>query len=229
MDLSWRGVGCSKLDDACDVNVTIHGEKYLYKLLLHPHRSLVELIELAHKTTHPYQILIPPAMTDGAYLKKVIATFTCVNPHTPLEVIFFEPATTPRVDPLIAAAKLTRPHYLDNDLRFADRAPGNRAILFSLVSEKRRSFSGAMQRQVYWWRQERLPQQHDFEELELDGFNGVLIDPGHHLNEKQHKWQDQMAPNSAFLPFVSFGSITLQNRWMKLTSSSEYYLTVLPS
>jgi hypothetical protein len=49
--------------------------------------------------------------------------------------------------------RLRRPHFLDGDLRFVFPQPGNRAVLFTVVSGARQPrFQGEMERQAYWWR-----------------------------------------------------------------------------
>jgi hypothetical protein len=110
---------------------------------------------------------------------------------------------------------------LDHDQRFLLAKPGNRAVLFTLVSKGRKSiFNKDMQRQVYWWWHSALPGPEDLKSLcELDG---MLLDPAVPIQSIE-SWQDRFAGSAAEYLFISFADVTLQKRWMALTVADSYY------
>jgi hypothetical protein len=219
LDLSWRADASGEFDEAVDLRVRIGGRPYVAKLILNRERPLDEIRRLAGQLTQPYQLLVG-AGVRAAYLKKALAIVTAENPFTPLEIVFFEPAARPRTAELLAAVRLQRPHYLDNDLRFLFPRPGNRAALFTLVAaEPAHRFQGDMERQVFWWRLPTLPEMNDlrgFEELD-----GILIDapvpPAQIL-----AWQDRLGRQAAERHHISFADARLQRRWLVLANPDEY-------
>ncbi len=227
LDASWRPPGCEAIENAGDIAAVIDGRPYVYKVMLHPHRGLDELHRVALQVTHPYQILIPPALADIGRQAEAIDLFSECNPHTPFEVIFYDPQQQPQTAALLRAVRLHRPHYLDGDLRFANAAPGNRAVLFTLVSSTYlAAFDGPDRRSVYWWRSERLPDMDDFFSVERGGYEGILIDP--QPPRDVGAWQDRMAPAAGELPAISFAAPCFQRRWVELTARDAYYPAILP-
>jgi hypothetical protein len=159
------------------------------------------------------------------YLKKVLAITTAENPFTPLEIVFFEPAELPRTREVLAALKLSRPHFLDGDLRFLFPKPGNRAVVFTLVSENLKiRFQGEMERQVYWWRKSELPDLEGFSRFEH--LDGVLIDTPA-STAAIRRWQDRSATDAAERYHLSFADAALQRRWLLLASPDEYVQKVM--
>jgi len=161
-------------------------------------------------------------------LVRWVAAFTTSNPHTPLEMVFYEPAREPDVVTLLGAAQLDRPHYLDNDLRLLYREPGNRAMQFTVVSrQKHLYFEGPMQRQVFWWTGKTLPSRRDLDRLSDLGLSGVLID-----SEPDPafwaRWQDRTAALSDEVFLISFAHFIWQKRWIMKTQSEDYYPDILP-
>jgi len=163
---------------------------------------------------------VGPEPGDMNYLKKILAITTAENPFTPLEIVFFEPAERPRTREILAALKLKRPHFLDGDLRFLFPKPGNRAVVFTLVSENPEiRFQGEMERQVHWWRKRELP---DLEALgRFEHLDGVLIDTPASA-AAIHRWQDRSAKDAAERFHISFADAALQRRWLLLASPDEY-------
>jgi hypothetical protein len=161
---------------------------------------------------------------DPAYLKSVLSVLTAANPFTPLEVVFFDPAELPATQELLTDVRLRRPHFLDGDLRFLFPQPGNRAVLFTVVSGDRQPrFQGEMERQAYWWRRPALPSLEDLGEFsELDG---VLIDSAVPPAEIC-AWQDRWEP-AAEQYHISFAEVGLQRRWLLLTCPDEYVEKVM--
>ena len=226
LDAAWRLPGCASIEDARDIFVSIAGDNYAYKIMLHPHRRHDELRRLAERVTHPYQIIFPPTAVDVARQAETITLFSGYNPHTPFEVIFFDPQQPIQVATLLQAARLQQPHYLDHALRFADAFPGNRAIVFTKVGGVFGSFKGPAQRSVFWWCSESLPDMNALRRVESDGFEGILIDPRRVRDIRA--WQNRMAPAAAELPLVSFAEPAMQRQWIALTARHVYYPAVLP-
>jgi hypothetical protein len=109
-------------------------------------------------------------------------------------------------------------------LRFLFASPGNRAVLFTLVSrDDRPRFSGVMERQIFWWNHSPLPEPADLEAL--SALDGILIDSPE-CAAGMEEWQDRFAVHVDDILFVSFADQKLQKRWMKLTVADEYYFKV---
>lgn len=219
LDASWRAAEACEMAAAGDLRVVIGGRRYVAKLMLNRERPLDEIRQLAGQLTLPYQLLVGPGVA-GDYLKKVLAAATAENPFTPLEIIFFEPCKVPRTRELLAAARLQRPHYLDGDLRFLFARPGNRAVLFTLVSaDPTLRWQGDMERQVFWWRRSKLP---ELEELaEFEHLDGVLIDTPAAAPEIL-AWQHRCGRAAAERHHISFADAHVQSRWCVLASPDEY-------
>jgi hypothetical protein len=224
LDVSWRLDAACEIRAATDLRVQIGDRPYVAKLVLNRERRFDEIRRLAGRLTQPYQVLVGPGV-GADYLKKVLAIATAENPFTPLEVVFFEPAEPPRPRELLAAAQLRRPHFLDGDLRFLFAKPGNRAVLFTLVSVDRRSrFQGDMERQVFWWRRPMLPELEDLQDFE--DLDGVLIDaPASAATIRA--WQDRLGRDAAEKHHISFADARLQRRWLVLASPDEYVENVM--
>jgi hypothetical protein len=225
LDVSWRVGGPRGLRQAVDLEVRFGEATYVAKLMVNRLRPLGEIRKLARRLTQPYQVLVGPEPGDMAYLKRLLAVTTAENPFTPLEIVFFEPAEAPRTREVLAALKLRRPHFLDGDLRFQFPKPGNRAAVFTLVSQNPEiRFQGEMERQVYWWRKPELP---DLNALgRFEHLDGVLIDtPASAAGVR--RWQDRAAPHAAERFHISFADAALQRRWLLLSSPDEYVQSVM--
>jgi hypothetical protein len=220
LDVSWRLGAARGLKQAADLQVRLGDAAYVAKLMVNRLRPLEEIRQLARRLTQPYQVLVGPGLRDMNYLKKVLASTTAENPFTPLEIVFFEPAELPRTREVLAALKLRRPHFLDGDLRFQFPKPGNRAVVFTLVSENPEiRFQGEMERQVYWWRKPEIP---DLEALgRFEHLDGVLIDTPASAAAIRG-WQDRSAKDAAERCHLSFADAALQRRWLLLVIPDEY-------
>jgi len=208
-----------------DHSVRINGAGYVLKLILAEERPLEEIETLSKKMTFPYQIIIKRKVTRVEYIRKVLKILSCENPYSPLEIVFMEPHKIPNTEDLLSVIQIHRPHYLDNDLRFLYGSRGNRSVLFTVVSQQDRLFFyGEMKRQVFWWKNIKMPEREDLDTL--SDFNGILIDsPGSY--DEIINWQDRLAGHADDILFVSFSDIGLQKRWIKLTAFDEYYTNVL--
>ncbi len=225
LDVSWRAGGAGgDVEKSSDLCALLGGRRYAAKLLLNRERPFEEIRLLARQLTHPYQVLVGPGVGVG-YLKSVLMIATGENPFTPLEIVFFEPSEPPRTRELLAAVRLRRPHFLDGDLRFLFATPGNRAVLFTLVSaDPAARFQGDMERQAFWWRRPALPELKDlagFEELD-----GILIDSPVSAREIA-AWQDRLGREAAEKHHISFADAHLQRRWLLLASPDEYVEQVM--
>ena len=225
LDIAWRKEAPAGQMDSGDHYIILGHNRYVSKICLQSRRPEPELQELAHKLTQPYQIFIFDRVGHLHYIHRVLEILTSANPFVPFEVIFIEPASVPNTDQLLTAIKLRRPHYLDIEQRFLFASPGNRAVLFTLVSrDPRERFGGQMERQVYHWQHTDLPRHEDLEDFsQLDG---VLIDCT--VSQKDLiDWQDRFASLADELPGISFSQIAHQQRWLKLTAPDEYVEKIL--
>ncbi len=203
-------------------------QELICKVILHWGRTLADITATARRLTHPYQLWIPPAQQDFELVLQALAHLTEANPHTPLELVFCDPARLPDAQRLLQSACLARPHYLDGDLRPMDAKPGNRAMLITVVTQSAgRSFSGPMQRLVHWWRQPGLPGKAQLQGIGSDGFDGLLIDAPL-PDDRLHHWQDEIAPEAGDLLLITFSSPALQKRWLRKTAADDYCLDILP-
>jgi radical SAM superfamily enzyme YgiQ (UPF0313 family) len=220
LDVSWRLGRKSTQGHLRDIAVKIGRQRYIAKVQLAYKRRVSELESLAKRLTQPYQLIIHAGLRTPDFIKTAIMILSAANPFTPFEMVFLEPKQLPDIAVLLSAAKLRRPHYLDQDLRFLFAREGNRAILFTLVCrEATRRFRGDMQRQVFWWRENRLPQIKDL--LELSELDGVLIDTAASDTELS-QWQDRFAGRAEDIPAISFADVWLQRRWLMLTMPDDY-------
>jgi radical SAM superfamily enzyme YgiQ (UPF0313 family) len=223
MDVSFRAGSIESPVE--DHRVFIHGQEYISKLIFKPERTLAEIEDLSVRLTHPYQIFVTQDVSDKDHLKKSLAIVSGKNPYTPFEIVFLEPAFRVNTEELLSAVQIKRPHYLDNDLRFLYDAPGNRAVLFTLVSAAPESFFyGEMKRQVFWWKRPTLPEQADLDSL--SGFSGLLIDTKN-SDLEINIWQDQFAGFAPDILFINFGKTSHQKRWIGLIAEDDYYTDVL--
>jgi radical SAM superfamily enzyme YgiQ (UPF0313 family) len=220
LDVSWRSGNECLQTHPKDISVSVADEPYVAKLQLYAGRSLSEIAALAKRLTQPYQIFIHPALTDEELIKKTLAVLTATNPFTPLEMVFLEPKQAPHSPSILSAAKLQRPHFLDQDLRYLFPAAGNRAVLFTLVSQDARpTFQGDMERQVFWWKKSRFPEMTDI--TALSDMDGILIDIDG-ANEGAEDWMERFAELSEKIPFISFADVHMQRRWLMLTMPDDY-------
>jgi len=220
LDISWT---CGKKPMGAfpqDIAVKIGNGRFIAKLQLNSARPLSELALLAKRLTQPYQIFVHPDLPDPNFIKPAMKVLTAANPFTPFEIVFLEPRQVPDTASLLSAAKLQRPHFLDQDLRYLFPREGNRAVLFTLVSrDAEPRFNRDMQRQVFWWEKNRFPEMADL--LQLTGLDGILIDVAG-SNAETEAWQDRFAGNAENMPFISFADVLLQKRWLELTMPDDY-------
>ncbi len=227
LDIAWRRDDTGTTGKGKrDLWVELGGKRYLAKLFLDAPRPEAELEILAGLVTHPFQVFVDSFLRDHDFLRRGLEILTARNPHVPLELVFLEPATPPATDRLMEAVRLRRPHFLDVEQRYLGEKPGNRAVLVTVVTTERQTIhTSDMQRQVFWWREERLPSTADLEAL--DHLDGLLID-SMAGREALHDWQDAMADESGdWLP-VCFAEHDMQRRWLELTKPDDYYFGVRP-
>ena len=208
-----------------DRRILIGRREYIFKVGLTHHRPAAELSRISRRLTQPFQILVGREMTDTGHLKQMLEIFSTANPFTPFEILFFEPKALPDIQALMPFIHLQRPGYLDASARFQYEHPGNRSVLFTLVSKcSEHVFEGNMQRQVFWWRAPSLPDKGQLERLaHLDG---LLLDVP---LEKPliDKWQTDFAGMADHLFPVSFAGIKDQHDWIKKTLPGEYAHCIL--
>lgn len=220
LDVSWRSGKKRSQATPGDITVKIADELFVAKLQLNSERPLSELAALARRLTQPYQVFIHPALQAQEYIRTAVTLLTEANPFTPFELIFLEPARVPHSPSILSAAKLQRPHFLDQDLRYLFSADGNRAVLFTLISQDAEPrFNGDMERQVFWWKKNRYPELAEL--LKLADLDGILIDVAGDVGETE-AWQDSFVANAENLPFISFADVLLQKRWLMLTMPDDY-------
>ena len=221
LDIAWRNPRKAGDRLTPDHYVRLGNRLGLSKLILESVRSMSELQKLAQKLTQPYQVFIGPNVNDADFTARALDILTTANPFTPLEVVFIEPQDVPNTDRLLETVRLKRPHFLDLEHRYLFPAPGNRSVLFTLVTQQQRPrFTGDMQRQVFWWDHPKLPELSDLHRLaELDG---LLVDsPCSAVHLKA--WQDLFLPHAAEYLYIGFADVSLQQRWLLLTESESFY------
>lgn len=220
LDVSWK-LGSNRMTaTAEDVGVRIGKENYIAKLQLDAKRPISELESLAKRLTHPYQVFIHSNLRDPDVIKRTLKVLSTINPFTPLEIIFLEPNGMPDTAMFLPAVKLQRPHFLDQDLRYLFPGGGNRAVLFSFVTQDAtHRFTGDMERQVFWWQKNRFPEMEDL--AELSDLDGILIDVAR-TDAEIEMWQDRFAGYAQNIPFISFANALLQRRWLLLTTPDDY-------
>lgn len=222
MNLSWKW---KNPENKSDVHVKVGADRKISKIVLGSYRPIQEIETLARELTFPYQVFVESKVKDADYLAGVLKTLSTVNPFTPFEVVFIEPDVMPDETRLLEAVALERPHYLDLDLRFVYARPGNRAVLFTVVSGSTNlEFTGDMKRQVYLWNESRLPEADELDEL--GDFDGVIIDSDV-PDTMIRSWQDHFAPSSNYIPQISFARMDRQLCWVELTLGDEYVMACL--
>lgn len=221
LNICLRQNGDGKNKFGANQVVRIDGREYIRRLWLQPKLSIPEIAELSRRLTHPYQLIVPATFNDADHLNRMVAATTSANPFTPMEMVFLDPKSLPNTHALLGAVGLKRPHYLDNDLRFYYHQPGNRAVLFTLITRsERRCFAGEMKRQIYWWTRKQLPGKEALDAF--DWVDGVIID-AQRPDREIEAWQDDMAPRADRLPLLAFAEGHLHRRWRKLTLTDEIY------
>ena len=219
LDISYKNI-LHGTQEPADVMVELRGKKYIRTLVLHEKRSREAIDDVEGRLTSPYQVLIGRSLSDFEYVCKTINILTSANTFTPLEIIFLEPDQVPDTRKLLSAATLFRPGYSDAYNTYQYNRPGNRSVLFTLVTQRRSaSFEGEMMRKIFWWKNSSLPDVHDA--AALSEFDGMLID-GKTSSKEIISWQDRMAGLADDMMFISFADIESQKRWMRLTAADEF-------
>ena len=220
LDVSWKFGKENNGAIPGDIAVRISNALFVAKLQLNTRRPLSELAHLARRLTQPYQIFIHSGLSDPDAIQTAVGVLSAANPFTPFEIVFLEPEQVPHTPSILSAAKLQRPHFLDQDLRYLLPRKGNRAVLFTLVSsDARPRFNRDMERQVFWWQKNRFPEMADLSKL--SDLDGILIDVDGSDAETE-AWQDRYAAHAENMPFISFADVWLQGRWLMLTMPADY-------
>ena len=220
LDASWISGKGARDAAPQDIAVKIGNQRFIAKLQLKSERPLSEMALLAKRLTQPYQIFVHPGLPDPDFIKSAVSILSAANPFTPFEMVFLEPDRVPDTLSLLSAAKLQRPHFMDQDLRYLFPREGNRAVLFTLVSrDAEPRFNRDMERQVFWWDKKQLPEMPDL--LQLSELDGILIDAGD-SNDETEAWQDRFAGHAEDIPPISFTDVLLQRRWLKMTMPDDY-------
>lgn len=219
LDVAFRQKGAS-VGPNPDVLVRMGNRDYIKTLVLNARRPLAEITAVAGRLASPYQIHIGRTIDDTAYICQVIEILTSENPHTPFEMIFWGQDRPPEPGRFLRAVRLFRPGYPDAFNTFKYPREGCRSVLFTWVTRRRDvRFEGEMQRVVFWWEKQVLPEVSDLEAL--GEFDGIVIDAP--VSEGQIlDWQNRMAGRADDLIFVSFSDIDLQRRWLGLTAGDVF-------
>jgi hypothetical protein len=205
-----------------DLYICPDSRRLLAKLVLDTPRPLAEIDTLADCISSPFQIFFFADALDQDYINQVTTTVSKKNPFVPLELVFITSGFVPDTNAVLNAAAHIRPHFLDLDLQYLYPEPGNRSILFTLVSAGTTPFfQDTMQRQVLQWSGNGLPGLSIL--ADLFHLDGILI-PGR--GEALLHWQDAMAQIHEEIPPVSFADISLQVRWLSMTEKDKYHLDV---
>ncbi len=220
LDVAWKNVNLSKTK-LNDVKI-LHGKETLIsKIILDSYRPLGEIEKLADQLTFPYQVFVNSDVMDYEYISNILNILTIKNPFSPFELIFLTPYKFPDTDFILNESKIKRPHFLDNDLRYLFAKEGNRAILFTVISDKNRYyFSGEMKRQIFLWTNMNMPNAVELEEL--SGFDGIVIDNNAQVSVIK-EWQNKFATSVCEMIPVSFADLSLQKNWLKLTAEDDFF------
>lgn len=207
-----------------DVYVSIGDITLINKVVINNLRTIDEIRKISSMLTNPYQIIITEKVKNKKYITDVIKTLSENNPFTPFEVVFFEPEFEIDTTLLLESVKLKRPQFLDNDLRLQYNDSGNRSVIFTVVSENEDVwFYGEMQRQVFWWKKDHLPDQNDLKSLE--NFDALYIDT---KNCDIEIWMDEFQVFIEENFFISFSTHNTQINYLKKTTE-DYIFNILPT
>jgi len=218
LDLAYRGAGVNNGKVSVPwLNTTFSDSPIYSKIILSEGDTSLGLTALSRRVTQPYQVFFPPGWTDRVKMRRILEHLTAENPHTPLEIIFFERALIEEIEAIDASLHLSRPLYLDLDIPFW----GSRSVVYTFVSADRTPcFGGIMKRQVYWWRHEHLPTRDDL--ASLQHLAGLLLDSPA-TDEIIRHWQNAFVNIVSDYLLVSFAVIEHQCHWMRLVSADEYW------
>ena len=219
LNVAWHNGQHAPLEQCRDVSVLLGKDRFVCKLVVSTYRPMAELEAVAERLTHPYQVIIGPQVGDREYICRMLTALTAANPFTALELVFLEPAGRPETDVLLGAVRLRRPQFLDHEQRYLFPRPGNRSVLFTLVSRNVSvRFQAEMQRQVLWWQHRRLPTLPEI--ASLTTLDGILIDPP--LPDHQlAAWQHRLCKYADEYLHIGFADLGLQKRWMQLTAAND--------
>ena len=217
LDISWKCMNKNK----DELKVVIGENKYTNRVIIDSILSNDELNFIADNLSLPYQIIVKADVSDQDYICNVLNILTIKNKFSPLEIIFIQPVKPPSTEILLKSCKIKRPHFLDIDMRFLFSHEGNRAVLFTIISESSHYyFTGDMKRQVFLWKKQSMPEERNFNDL--SEFDGILVD-NNASSDIILKWQNEYSKKANEHIPVSFADSFYQSRWLKLTASDEFY------
>lgn len=215
----------SRSGSAKDHYIKLASTPKLAKLVIDHPRNFDEIHDLGLNICSPFQIFFSHNACNEKYIIKVLNIITQSNPFVPLEIVFLEPETLTDTDRILDALDVPRPHFLDLDQQFVFNEPGNRSVLFSLVTtDEQFLFEGPMKRKIMLWDRSILPGQNDLSSL--TNSDGILIDV-QTPSDRIFNWQEQMAEKHEQLPLISFSRIEFQNRWISLTNADQYNIPLI--
>ena len=211
LDIAYK-----KRSGAGDVPADLCKKQAISKVVLTRPRSEQAIKNLARNLTAPYQIFI--CNKSPEHHLNAITILTAASPFTPVEIVFIQPETIPDTRIFLDAARIRRPHFLDKDLEILHPAPGNRAVMFTLVSDQlTHRFTGEMERQIFYWTRPQLPDLFQIERL--SHLDGILID---NAEDNCRAWQDLFSKQAESLPQISFAHTNMQQRWKALTGAGDW-------
>lgn len=218
LDISYRKKGIPIKSPVRSLRSNSESTGYVSRIFFDCEQPISIVQKLAHCLTQPYQIIFGQNIRSRQFMEKIIRIVTGTNPYTPLEIVLMHPNSPTLVPALDSAILLKRPLYLDLDIP----ALGTRSVIFTWVSESRDPvFGGICKRQVFWYKNNRVPERRDLENL--DHLDGILFDNTAPMSTWE-KWQDDVKASAGDLLPVSFADIELQYRWMKMVNSEGYWL-----
>ena len=113
---------------------------------------------------------------------------------------------------------------MEKALEYAEQAPNLHHLRALIGLANVHGFRGEMQRQVFWWKKQQLPELGDLKAL--SEFDGILMDVSD-SNHEAERWQDRFVGRAADIPFISFADVRLQKRWLLLTMPDDYVRKML--
>lgn len=194
------------------VQDTIEEGGFVRKIILNRRLKDGFVNELSKRLFHPYQIFVINFANTISMLKRVLMGLTNKNPFTPLEIVIFEPPYYWEPTELYQWVALYPNQYLDVEFRFKLRNGERGCLAITIVSEsKERRWGGYLTRQVFWWKQDRLPTLRELKAMEE--LDGILLD-GSYEGSELMRWQERFYRLADEIPAISFSEEKIQREWI---------------
>lgn len=181
--------------------------------------------EVSLKLANPYQLHFQSDKCPIKDIIRIIELFTARNPYTPFEIVQWGDFQYDLYQLTLDYAKIVRPSFLDNDLRYNYLTESNRTVVFTHISNRvERTNLTEMGRQVYHWKRLNMPSEEDMESF--SHLDGILIDNGC-MQSTVLTWIQSIDMNNLPLQ-VGFSNIENQYYWLQQNAKDAFYLEEIP-